>query len=182
MSAWEKAIDFVLEQEGGYVDDPRDPGGETNYGISKRSHPEVNIKELTRKKAVEIYSNEYWKPLELNDLPEAVAIALFDTSVNLGQKRGVKFLQETYNELVRGDSLRVDGVLGPVTSFAVTNWCGESWTCRSYLLASRLLNKRTAYYGRITRRDSMRPFLRGWLLRVTDLNDLICGGAGWPVA
>ena len=182
MSAWEKAVGFVLDHEGGYVNDPRDPGGETNFGISKRQYPELDIKALKQPEAAAIYFRDYWRPLKLNELPEAVAIALFDTSVNLGQKRAVTFLQEAYNELVKGDSLKVDGLLGPVTSFAVGNWCGEFWTCRTYLLASQLLNKRITFYGRITRRDSVRPFLRGWLLRVMDLSEFICSGAGWAVA
>ena len=50
----------VLNHEGGYVDDPDDNGGETNFGISKRAYPRVDIKNLTRKQAIKIYYQDYW--------------------------------------------------------------------------------------------------------------------------
>ena len=58
--SFDEIIDIVLEHEGGYVNDPDDPGGETNFGIAKRSHPDVDIANLTKAGAKEIYKAEYW--------------------------------------------------------------------------------------------------------------------------
>ena len=60
ISKFDEIIEVVLEHEGGYVNDPKDPGGETNFGIAKRSHPDVDIKNLTKESAKEIYKEVYW--------------------------------------------------------------------------------------------------------------------------
>jgi len=57
---FDEIIEVVLHHEGGYVNDPKDPGGETNFGIAKRSHPDVDIKNLTKDGAKEIYKEHYW--------------------------------------------------------------------------------------------------------------------------
>ena len=62
-------IDGVLVREGGYVDHPSDPGGETKYGIAKRSHPKEDIKNLTKERAAEIYEKDYWIPSRASSLP-----------------------------------------------------------------------------------------------------------------
>jgi hypothetical protein len=80
------ACQFVLDHEGGYVNDPDDPGGETNFGIAKRYHPDVDIKSLTKQEAAEIYFKEYWMKLSDN-LPFPLDIAAMDCSVNLGITR-----------------------------------------------------------------------------------------------
>lgn len=76
MSNFQVSIQFVLSAEGGYVNDPKDPGGETHYGIAKRSHPTVDIAALTIPQAVEIYHKEYWVAynIEQYDLPYCVAV------------------------------------------------------------------------------------------------------------
>ena len=60
MSKFDEIIEVVLEHEGGYVNDPKDPGGETNFGIAKRSNPDVDIKNLTKAEASLIYKTKYW--------------------------------------------------------------------------------------------------------------------------
>jgi lysozyme family protein len=84
MADFEKAISFVLKSEGGYVNHPDDPGGETNYGIAKRSHPKVDIKNLTVDGAKGIYLSEYWIPSGAGNLSNALALVHFDTAVNCG--------------------------------------------------------------------------------------------------
>ena len=64
-------IERLLSHEGGYVNDPRDPGGETQWGISKRSYPSVNIKALTREGAIEIYRRDFWERSRADDLSSA---------------------------------------------------------------------------------------------------------------
>ncbi len=66
--AFSAALKFALKWEGGYVNDPDDPGGETKYGISKRAHPEVDIKNLTVAQAGEIYKREYWDSIGLDSI------------------------------------------------------------------------------------------------------------------
>lgn len=88
-----KAMQFLAKWEwgnkkdGGYTNDPVDPGGETKWGISKRAHPSLDIKNLTFTQACEIYYNEYWKPTKCDEKDLALAVATFDTAVNCGVAR-----------------------------------------------------------------------------------------------
>jgi hypothetical protein len=79
-----RAITFVLSHEGGYTSgSDGDPGGETKWGISKRSHPNEDIKNLTVERAKEIYLEEYWKPIA-DTLPFPCDVVAFDAAVNQG--------------------------------------------------------------------------------------------------
>ena len=113
---FEKCVAFVLLQEGGYINDPRDPGGETNFGISKKAYPEVDIKGLTKQSAIDIYKRDYWDVLDRRTngkMPGAVMFQMFDLSVNGGLSRAVKVLQDAL-----GVS-EMDGVIGQNTMDAV---------------------------------------------------------------
>ena len=66
LTEFNEIIEVVLHHEGGYVNDPKDPGGETNFGIAKRSHPDVDIKNLTKDGAKEIYKEHYWDKNKIN--------------------------------------------------------------------------------------------------------------------
>lgn len=88
---FEKAVKFVLKWEGGYCNDPNDPGGETKYGISKKSYPNEDIKNMTIERAKEIYYQNYWRKLKLDLMDFPMNIIIFDTSVNLGIKRATMF-------------------------------------------------------------------------------------------
>lgn len=68
----------------GYVNDPHDPGGETKYGISKRAHPDEDIKNLTLERAGEIYFQDYWLPNHCFQLDWPMNLCVFDTAVNMG--------------------------------------------------------------------------------------------------
>ena len=92
-----KALNFVLRWEGGYTNDPTDPGGETKYGISKRAYPHLNIKALTKEQAAQIYAKDYWDAAGCNECSEPkLAIALFDAAVNVGVGRVKKWLKEDF--------------------------------------------------------------------------------------
>ncbi len=86
-----RAISFVLKWEGGYVNDPDDPGGETKYGISKRYHPKVDIKALTKKEAEDIYRREYWLQAGCHKMPWPDSLVHLDAAVNLGVARAANF-------------------------------------------------------------------------------------------
>lgn len=95
-----KAMTFVSEAEwgdredGGYTNHPDDPGGETKYGISKRAHPMLDIKNLTLDQAMNIYWKDYWFPIHGDDLPIGLAIACFDSAVLHGIGRTQKWMKQ----------------------------------------------------------------------------------------
>ena len=90
---FEKAVFFTIEREGGYVNDPHDPGGETKYGISKRSYPDLDIPNLKREDAEAIYRKEYWDKCKCSDLPHGIDLLTFDAAVNQGPEAAIKMLQ-----------------------------------------------------------------------------------------
>lgn len=108
MNAFDNFMAWLLPAEGGYHIDANDPGGETNFGISKRAHPDVDLKNLTREGAIAIYRIQYWEPIHGDDLPPAIAFMLADASVNEGIETAVILLQHSVGAFV-------DGHLGPVT-------------------------------------------------------------------
>jgi lysozyme family protein len=89
---FDRAVAFVIHEEGGYVWDPQDPGGETRYGISKRAYPQIDIKNLTVEQAKTIYRRDYWNPLQLDARPYGPALCLFDCGVNQGLGRARQLL------------------------------------------------------------------------------------------
>lgn len=103
-----EAIAHIIELEGGYVNDPRDPGGETKYGISKRAYPDEDIKNLTVERARDIYRRDYWDKIRGNDLPQRMAYYMLDAAINQGVKASITMLQEVLK-------VKVDGVIGPMT-------------------------------------------------------------------
>ena len=113
MSGFESVVKMVLEHEGGYVNHPSDPGGETKYGISKRAYPDVNIAELTEDDAADLYKRDYWDRIKGDDLPAGVACVVMDYAVNSGISRASKALQS-----VCGIS-NGDGIIGPASLHAV---------------------------------------------------------------
>lgn len=84
MTDFERAVGFVLAHEGGYSNNPADPGGETKYGISKRAYPNLNIAALTEDDAKTIYYRDYWEPSGAAELPLPLSAAVLDTAVNQG--------------------------------------------------------------------------------------------------
>ena len=78
------AFDRLIGAEGGYVNHPEDPGGETKFGISKRAYPDVNIASLTREDAREIYRRDYWGRARCDEYHPAIGFQLFDAAVNSG--------------------------------------------------------------------------------------------------
>lgn len=140
---------FILEWEGGYDNDPDDPGGETKYGIDKRSHPNVDIKNLTVTQAKEIYWNSYWLPIAGDQWPTNSGEVAFNIAVNAGKSRAIKWAQEIVG-------VKADGVLGPKTFSGIAQFSGN--------LAEALLDRTEAHYRSIAR-GRLAKFLCGWLNR-----------------
>lgn len=116
MMTFEDVFDRTLGHEGGYSNDPKDPGGETNWGISKRSYPDLNIRELSRDQAREIYRRDFWNRINGDRLVErefdGVAFQLFDFAVNSGIETAVRYLQ-------RAVGVADDGFWGPISQSAL---------------------------------------------------------------
>lgn len=115
---FDTAFHRLIGAEGGYSNDPNDPGGETNWGISKRSYPHINIRDLTREQAKEIYRTDFWLRINADALPDGVAFQLFDFAVNSGIETAVRYFQ-------RALGVADDGHWGPVSQQA-TNSASET--------------------------------------------------------
>ena len=153
LTLFDDIIEVVLHHEGGYVNDPDDPGGETNFGIAKRSHPDVDIKNLTKDGAKEIYYQDYWIKNRVTQMPEDLKHIYFDMCVNQGRGRAVKILQRSAN--AKGADLVVDGGLGPKTISALNGV--ELDRVRAY---------RIKYYADlVTRKPDLEKFYFGWFRR-----------------
>ena len=92
MARFEAIIPFIFKWEGGYDNDPDDPGGETKFGIDKRSHPHEDIKNLTKERATEIYRESYWNLFHCEQFPYPLGEVYFNACINCGRGRAVKFL------------------------------------------------------------------------------------------
>ena len=101
-SNFEACLGEILKHEGGYVNHPKDPGGETNFGISKRSYPREDIKAMTRARAAAIYRRDYWDAVCGDDLPDGLDLVAFDAAVNSGVSRGAKWVQGAVGVIADG--------------------------------------------------------------------------------
>jgi len=109
---FDEAFDILIGHEGGYVTHPRDPGGETKFGISNRAYPALNLKALTLGQAKAIYRRDYWGPAGCDLAPAALRFDLLDMAVNSGVKVAIKTLQ-------RAAGVSDDGLIGPTALSAL---------------------------------------------------------------
>lgn len=180
-TALNKALAFILEREGGLVDNPKDPGGITNHGISfrflKQLAPELadidgdgdvdadDIRALSEKETRALYKSEFWDALKLDLLPGCLAIVTMDTAVNMGKRRAVKIVQASLR--VQGEMVLVDGLMGPATREAIENV--ESGILLKDVIAQRVW----AYLSLCRRNAKLKTFLFGWLNRVEALEKVL---------
>lgn len=156
--SFDRALTLVLDLEGGFVHDPRDPGGATRYGITRatlaraRGRPAsvADVKALTRQEAGAIYRKSYWAEVGGDALPAGLDLAIFDFGVNSGPARAIKALQ-------RALGVEADGRLGPATLAALAARDPASVVRR--VTADRL--------GWMRRLPTWTAFGRGWTARVT---------------
>lgn len=155
---FEKAIVVVLAHEGEVLSDhPDDRGGPTKFGISQRWNPDVNVRELTREQAIEIYWQRYWVGRGFERLPELAAIKVFDLAVNLGDKTAVTCLQRALRAC--GRRVNTDGLLGPETYGAADR------ADQAALLAALRSEAAGEYRLRVARIAGQAVFRNGWLNR-----------------
>lgn len=159
------AMQHVLRWEGGLSDNPADPGGRTNYGVSLRwlEHRGIDVNgdgqvsaadvdALTPEKASILYRRYFWNEALDQLESDAVAIYLFDMMVNMGEDRAVRIAQEAAGA-------QVDGKLGP-KSLASINKLDQA------ALLLRLRELRAQFYMNLAAsKPALAVFLRGWLKR-----------------
>ena len=119
---WKKAVKIVLDHEGGEVDDPNDPGGHTNLGVTQstlnRARQSTNldlpegVDDLTTTQAKKIYEHLYWYAVKADELPAGIDIFAFDMAVNQGVDTAMRSLQ-------KAAGTTVDGIWGPKTNGAI---------------------------------------------------------------
>jgi len=151
---------FTLKAEGGYVDDPDDPGSATNMGITLATLREwsddpdlglAQVEDTTQRTARAIYRSLYWNPLRADALPAGVDLSVFDMGVNAGIWRSARLLQRALG--FTGEE--VDGCVGPETLAAAAK-------CNARSLVDDLAERQAAYYRGLA---DFQTFGTGWLNR-----------------
>lgn len=163
--SFQKALDFVLKWESVYRDGKvvwenveGDSGLTTKYGIDQRSHPDVDIKNLTREQAEAIYRHDYWNKVKADKLPEPLDMVVMDIAVNNGVGRASKWLQGAVGA-------KEDGVIGPVTLGLVAKK-------DPFIVSVFLLGRREEFYHQIATGPKAK-FLQGWRNRNEDLLEVV---------
>lgn len=176
MANFDLCLPLILQHEGGFVDDPDDPGGATNKGITFKIfcgcatrlltlEPTIaNLKSLTDEQAGEIYRANYWNAILGDEITsQSLANIVCDFYVN-SEVAAAKLLQTVLNEL--GADLKVDGCIGPATIKALSA-VDENEVYRRYKAG------RIAFYRQLAHSDpSLSKFLNGWLDRVNSFPDV----------
>jgi lysozyme family protein len=147
------AMEFVLKWEGEYVNDPKDPGGETKYGISKRAFPNEDIKNLGKERAKFLYYFNYWLKCSCHEFSDSFSICIFDSAVNMGNSTTIKLLQRSLN-------IGEDGIIGIKTLNAVSKKNSSD-------LIRDFMTQRILYYTKL--KQTFLIYGKGWINRTLDL-------------
>ncbi|WP_416916018.1 MAG: holin-associated N-acetylmuramidase [Roseicyclus sp.] len=169
----------IVAREGGYVDDPDDPGGPTKFGVTIHTARRLgldldadgdvdaaDVRQLTRQQAVEIFVREYFERPRIAMLPEALQPSVFDMQVNAGAQ-AVRILQRLLRDM--GLEIAVDGVIGPETARAAQVALEMA---PDHLVDAYGIARRNFYYALADRRPASRKYARrrdggkgGWITR-----------------
>jgi len=158
--SWIFKWECVFDKKGNVVfeDDPSDSGGITKFGVDQRSHPNEDIRNLTRDRAAEIYWNEYWTKAKAHQMPFGVGEVVGNIAVNAGHGRASRWLQAIVGTAQ-------DGVIGKKTLDALAKFQPD-------LVATMLLQKTEQHYRSIAK-GRLVKFLKGWINRNEDLRKFI---------
>ena len=160
-SNFDTSFSLLIKSEGGYVNDPADPGGETNLGVTKtawsaylgRPIQDGEMKTLTEEVVKPFYKKMYWDKIHGDDLPKGLDYAAFDFAVNAGTGQSAKFIQ-------RAVGAPDDGSIGPATLALVAKADGST------LLNKFTKQKEDFYNGIVEKKPDQAKFLSGWMIRV----------------
>ena len=160
---WQKCLETILHHEGGYVNHPKDPGGETNLGVTKRVYEDwggtKEMKDLTVEDVSPIYKKNYWDRVKGDYLPAGLDLCVFDFGVNAGTGRAAKYLQKMIGTTP-------DGGIGPMTLVKLKEYVdakGVEHTVKLYQMG------RQKYYESLS---TFSTFGRGWTRRVEETTAL----------
>lgn len=152
MSSLPQAFAFIAiwewgnRKDGGYTNDPVDPGGETKWGISKKSYPDIDIKSLTKEEALIIYEKDYWLKIGADKMEKKLAIVCFDSAVNCGVGRTRSWLAELNEKKDLAEERK-------------SRW---------------MIQRRTQYYlDLVKKKPALNKYIKGWLNRVNDLSKYV---------
>ena len=165
---WEDAFKSVLKHEGGFVNHPRDPGGMTNLGVTKRAWEEytgqladeAEMRGLTPDLVKPFYKARYWDKIKGDDLPSGVDYAAYDLAVNSGPARAAKYLQQIVG-------VPADGIIGPKTMAAIQDAPADE-------VIDALCGMRMDFLKALPTFDT---FGKGWTRRVTEVEEKAKGMA-----
>ena len=147
MTDFNQCFEKIILAEGGYINDSTDPGGETNFGISKRAYPNVDIKNITLEQAKLIYKNDYWDKVRGDEITYPLNLFIFDCAVNQGVSVAITLLQKSAG-------VPQDGILGIQTLNSIKKTAG--------IETSFMANRALRYTG--TRNFDKYGY--GWLKRI----------------
>lgn len=160
---YDKCLETILKHEGGYVNHPKDPGGETNLGVTKRVYEEhggtKDMKDLTVEDVAPIYKKSYWDKLKGDEIPAGLDLCVFDFGVNAGPGRAAKYLQSMIGTTP-------DGGIGPMTLKSLGEYIkkkGLKETIETYQ------SERQKYYESLS---TFATFGKGWTRRVHETTEL----------
>ena len=160
---YDKCLETILHHEGGYVNHPKDPGGETNLGVTKKVYQEhggtKDMKDLLVEDVAPIYKKGYWDKMKCDDIPSGLDLCLFDFGVNAGPGRAAKFLQSMIGTTV-------DGGIGPNTLAKLEEYIRENG---EHEAVNKYQEMRQKYYENLS---TFATFGRGWTRRVQETTKL----------
>jgi len=160
ISNWDQSFEYLLQSEGGFVNDPNDPGGMTNLGVTKAAWEkyvghavsEADMRGLTPDVVKPFYKKEYWDAVQADVLPVGIDYVCFDFAVNANPIRSILLLQRCVN-------VKDDGILGKQTLSAVT----DAYSANKIALIERFSDEKEAFYHT---RPTFPIYGRGWMNRI----------------
>tara|TARA_Y100001937_G_scaffold108999_1_gene153202 strand:+ start:471 stop:1004 length:534 start_codon:yes stop_codon:yes gene_type:complete len=165
---YEACLKMILHHEGGYVNHPKDPGGETNLGVTKRVYEEwggtKDMKDLEVEDVAPIYRKNYWDRIKADDIPSGLDLCVFDFGVNAGTGRSAKYLQTLIGTVA-------DGGIGPNTLKALDEFISsQEHGVKDVIL--KFQAERQNYYESLSTFDT---FGKGWTRRVEETTQSALG-------
>jgi lysozyme family protein len=164
-SGFARALPQILVYEGGYVNHPKDPGGETNFGVIKRVYdayrkgkdlPLRSVKAITQDEVADIYRRQYWDAVKGDQLPAGVDFVVFDGAVNSGPGQSIRWLQRVLG-------VEADGQIGMVTMAALAKIKNHD------ALVDKIVDRREAFLKAL---KTFSTFGKGWMARTANVRKL----------
>lgn len=163
-------LSFTLKWEGGYVNDPSDLGGATNYGVTQKTYDAFRsangfskqpVRSISLTEMRDIYWRQYWLPAQCEHMPPRVAVIVFDTAVQRGVSKAVSTLQEAIGA-------KTDGSFGINSNKALIEYVSANGEAE---LVNRYVDKRVNHHRLRALIPTQRKFLQGWLNRCKSLRE-----------